>query len=287
MEDVKTGNLPTYRKSCSLPQGEILAGPEHATNAIPGLLAYNESLDKSIMVNNFVSGGQLNPLELTCVLVLALTGSDQRHVKGSADKQNQQEEGRTPKIDITYQESISRSPKGSNSYGDGGLILGHSPRMQAMSKVIQLSRSFMDVAGNGASNEMKLVQENGKFTNLYQLICSKDLLFKAYRNIRSNPGGMTPGVDNLTMDGINEEFFEELIRELESEKFKFTSVKRIYIPKANGKTRPLGIPRYKDKIVQESIRILLEAVFEGKFVDVSHGFRPKRSCHTALHQISK
>jgi len=134
---------------------------------------------------------------------------------------------------------------------------------------------------------MKLVQVDGKFVNLYQLICSKDLLFKAYRNIRSNPGGMTPGVDNLTMDGINEEFFDELIKELMTDKFKFTSVKRVYIPKANGKTRPLGIPTYKDKIVQESIRVLLEVIFEGKFADVSHGFRPKRSCHTALHQISK
>nr|YP_010183833.1 hypothetical protein LI437_mgp36 [Coccidioides posadasii]QVG61956.1 hypothetical protein [Coccidioides posadasii] len=239
------------------------------------------------MVSHSASGGQLNPLELLCVLVLTLTNSDQRFVKGSVNKQNQQEESRTPKINIIYQESITRLPKGSNSYGNGGLILGHSPRMQAMSKVIQLSRSFMDVAGNGASNEMKLVQVDGKFVNLYQLICSKDLLYQAYKNIRSNSGSMTPGVDNLMMDGINELFFDELVKELKTEKFKFTSVKRVYIPKANGKTRPLGIPTYKDKIVQESIRILLEVIFEGKFAEVSHGFRPKRSCHTALHQISK
>lgn len=275
--DVKTSSLPIYCKSCSLPQGEILEGPEHATNAVPGLIAYNEPLDKLIMVNHSASGGQLNPLEL--VLVLTLTNSDHRFVKGSVNKQNQQEEGRIPKISITYQESITRLPKGSNSYGNGGLILGHSPRMQAKSKVIQLSRSFMDVAGNGASNEMKLAQVDGKFINLYKLICSKDLLYRAYRNIRSNSGSMTPGVDNST--GINELLFDELVKELKNEKFKFTSVKRVYIPKANGKTRPLGIPTYKDKIVQESIKILLEVIFEG----VSHGFRP--SCHTALHQISK
>jgi hypothetical protein len=226
-------------------------------------------------------------METFFVHVLILINSGQRFVKGSINKHTQQEESRTPKISIIYQESITRLPKGSNSYGNGGLILGHSPRMQTMPKVIQLSRSFMDVAGNGASNEMKLVQVDGKFINLYQLICSKDILYQSYRNIKGNAGSMTPGVDNLTMDGINELFFDELVMELKNDKFKFTSVKRVYIPKANGKTRPLGIPTFKDKIVQESIKILLEAIFEGRFADVSHGFRPKRSCHTALHQISK
>lgn len=213
--------------------------------------------------------------------------SDRSNIKGSVNKQNLQDEYNTPKKNKYYQESTTRLPKRSNPYGNGGSILGYNPRMQVITKVIQPSRSFIAAADNGTANEMKLVLKDNKFVNLYQLICSKDLLIQAYKNVRSNPGGMTPGIDNLTYDGINDEFFEKLIMELKLEKFKFTSVKRVYIPKANGKTRPLGIPTSKDKIVQEAMRILLEVIYEPTFLDVSHGFRPKRSCHTALHQISK
>lgn len=145
----------------------------------------------------------------------------------------------------------------------------------------------MDSAGNGMSNEMKLEIRDGKFVNLYSIICSKDLLLQSYKNVKSNSGSMTPGIDNLTLDGINEEYFDKLADELRHEKFKFTSVKRVYIPKANGKVRPLGIPTARDKIVQESMRFLLELIYEGKFSDSSHGFRPRRSCHTALNQITK
>jgi hypothetical protein len=239
------------------------------------------------MVNNTVCWAQLNPLEHNFVHVLTLIDSGQRSIKGSVNKLNQQDDNSTPKKNIIYQESTTRLPKRSNPYGNGGLILGYSPIMQAVTKVTQLSRSFMVDAGNGATNEMKLVQVDGKYVNLYQMMCSKDLLIQAYKNIRSNSGSMTPGADDMTLDGISEEFFNKLISELATEKFQFTSVKRVYIPKANGKTRPLGIPTSKDKIVQEAIRILIEVIFEGKFLDVSHGFRPQRSCHTALHQISK
>lgn len=239
------------------------------------------------MVNHTGCWAQLNPLEHIFVHTLILMDSGQRSIKGSISKLNRQDECSTPKKNIIYQESTTRSPKRSNPYGDGGLILGYSPRMQAISKVIQPSRSFMTVAGSGAVNEMKLILVDGKYVNLFQMLCTKDLLIQAYKNIRSNSGSMTPGVDELTLDGINNELFDKLIKELTTEKFKFTSVKRVYIPKANGKTRPLGIPTSRDKIVQEAIRILLEVIFEGKFLDVSHGFRPKRSCHTALHQISK
>lgn len=279
--------LPIYCKSCSLPKGEIPEGQEHATNAVPGQVAYNGSLDKFFMVNHTGCWAQLNPLGQIRAYILTLMDSDQRSINGSVSKLNRQDECSTPKRNIIYQESTTRLPKGSNPYGNGGLILGYSPRMQAITKVIQPSRSFMVDAGNGTTNEMKLVSEDKKFVNLYQLICEKDLLIEAYKNIRGNSGGMTPGVDQKTFDGINEEYFNKLIDELKTEKFKFTSVKRVYIPKANGKTRPLGIPTSRDKIVQEAIKILLEVIFEGKFHDVSHGFRPKRSCHTALNQVSK
>lgn len=287
IKDINTSSLPIYCKSCSLPKGEIPEGTEHATEAVPELDAYNESRDKYFKVNNVTSRAQLNPLELNCVHVLMLTSSGRRLVKGSINKQNQQEDSNTPNKYINYQESTTRLPKRSNPYGNGGGILGYSLRMQAITKGTQLSRSFMASAGNGAANEMKLVLIDGKYVNLYKLICSKDLLIQSYMKIRSNSGGMTPGIDNKTFDGIDDKFFDELAYELDTEKFKFTPVKRVYIPKKNGKTRPLGIPTFKDKIVQEAIRTILEVIFEGKFLDVSHGFRPKRSCHSALHQISK
>jgi hypothetical protein len=210
-------------------------------------MAYNELLDKFFMVNHTGCWGQLNPLEHIFVHILLLMDSDQRSINGSSSKLNRQDECSTPKRNIIYQESTTILPKRSNPYGDGGLILGYSPRMQAMTKVIQPSRSFMVDAGNGATNEMKLVLSDGKYVNLFQLLCTKDLLIQAYKNIRRNSGGMTLGLDDMTLDGINDEFFVKLINELTTEKFKFTSVKRVYIPKANGKTRPLGIPTSRDK----------------------------------------
>lgn len=98
---------------------------------------------------------------------------------------------------------------------------------------------------------------------------------------------MTPGVDGQTLDGINEKVITQLSQDLKNEKYNFTSVKRVYIPKANGKMRPLGIPTIHDRIVQEAMRTILELIFEGEFAHTSHGFRPNRSCHTALNSISK
>jgi len=239
------------------------------------------------MVNKTDSGAQLNPMEHIFAHKLVLIDSGQRFIKGSVNSQSQRENFSAPTKNIIYQELTTRLPKRSNPYGNGGSILGHRPWIQSMTKVTQLSRSFMDAAGNGTSNAMKLGFSNGKYTNLYKLICSKDLLIQAYKNVRINSGSMTPGIDNLTFDGISDKYFDKLIDELVSEKYKFTSVKRVYIPKANGKTRPLGIPTSKDKLVQEAMKIILEVIYEPKFSDVSHGFRPKRSCYTALHQISK
>ncbi|MGH2152800.1 hypothetical protein ACQ1Z6_14825, partial [Enterococcus faecalis] len=90
----------------------------------------------------------------------------------------------------------------------------------------------------------------------YKLMCCKEIIIKAYVNIKSNSGSMTPGIDELTLDRFNQKYVDDIIDDLSSEKFKFTSVKRVYIPKANGKKRPLGIPTSRDKIVQEAMKIL-------------------------------
>jgi len=125
--------------------------------------------------------------------------------------------------------------------------------------------------------------------HLYRLMYKKDLYILAYERIKSAPGNMTPGTDGKTLDRFSLRMIDEIIEEMRTEQFHFRPVRTVYIPKANGKKRKLGIPSTRDKIVQEVIRLLLECIYESPegpyFHDASHGFRPNRSCHTALCEI--
>ena len=96
---------------------------------------------------------------------------------------------------------------------------------------------------------------------------------------------MVRGVDKETPDGLPVKWFEDASRLLRYEAYKLRPARRVYIPKANGKSRPLGISSPRDKIVQQALRIVLEIVLEPKFMETSHGFRPKRGCHSALKSI--
>src|SRR5260221_13262462 len=107
----------------------------------------------------------------------------------------------------------------------------------------------------------------------------------AYSNIYAKEGNMTEGVDESTIDGFNIEQVEKLIELLKQETYFPQPVRRTYIPKKNGTLRPLGIPSFLDKLVQEVVRLLLQAIYEPLFCDTSHGFRPNKSCHTALTQV--
>ena len=122
---------------------------------------------------------------------------------------------------------------------------------------------------------------------LYSLATSVDMLIYAYDNIKSKPGNMTPGTTPETLDGISREKLEDLSKLLRSEKFTFSPSRRVEIPKASGGTRPLSIASPMDKIVQEAMRLVLEAIYEPLFADSSHGFRPNRSCHTALKKVGQ
>ena len=133
----------------------------------------------------------------------------------------------------------------------------------------------------------KMKERNGKFYGIYKLICDENILFGAYHNIKSNPGNMTPGSDNLTLDGISQKSISSIAQELKNETFQFKPSKREWIPKANGKMRPLGIPSPRDKIVQKAITMLLELIYDPTFSKYSHGFRPNRGCHTAMRQVSQ
>jgi group II intron reverse transcriptase/maturase len=121
---------------------------------------------------------------------------------------------------------------------------------------------------------------------LYRQLFNKDLYYLAYGNIYSNKGSMTPGASEETADGMSEEKIEQIIGLMRQEKYRFSPARRVYIPKKNGKLRPLGMPAWSDKLVGEVVRLLLEAFYEPQFSDTSHGFRKFRGCHTALREIN-
>jgi group II intron reverse transcriptase/maturase len=121
---------------------------------------------------------------------------------------------------------------------------------------------------------------------VYRQLFNRNLYLLAYGNLYSNQGAMTRGVNADTVDGMSLAKIDNLIADLRSERFKWQPARRIFIPKANGKKRPLGIPVWTDKLLQEVMRLILEAYFEPQFSDRSHGFRPNRGCHTALRNVT-
>ena len=123
-------------------------------------------------------------------------------------------------------------------------------------------------------------------TQLYRQMFNKELYLTAYGNIYSNKGSMTPGASRETADGMSEAKIEQIIGQMRQERYRFAPARRTYIPKKNGKLRPLGMPSWSDKLVGEVVRILLEAFYDPQFSDNSHGFRRGRGCHTALRDIS-
>ena len=127
--------------------------------------------------------------------------------------------------------------------------------------------------------------KNEVFTRLYRYLLRPDIYYVAYKNLYSNSGAATKGINNDTVDGFSEKKIENIIKFLTDETYIPSPARRIYIKKANGKLRPLGIPTFTDKLIQEALRMMLEAVYEPVFLDCSHGFRPNRSCHTALNKI--
>jgi len=126
--------------------------------------------------------------------------------------------------------------------------------------------------------------------DLYRLLYRPELYEVAYQRIKSKPGNMTAGSDGSTLDGFSYQAITDLIGSIRDESFQFKPARRTFIPKANGKMRPLGISSPRDKVVQEVLRLILEAIYDSPrgayFLDCSHGFRPNRSCHTALREFS-
>ena len=125
------------------------------------------------------------------------------------------------------------------------------------------------------------------FDRLYRNLFNPDFYMLAYGNLHAKEGNMTPGTDGKTIDGFNNSQIDGIIEKLRQETYYPKPSRRTYIPKKNGKLRPLGIPSFDDKLVQEGLRMLLVAIYEPIFKETSHGFRPERSCHTALIQVKR
>ena len=123
--------------------------------------------------------------------------------------------------------------------------------------------------------------------DIYRQLYNRDLYLRAYGRLYRNRGAMTKGVTAETVDGMSMAKIDRIIEALRHERYRWTPVRRVHIPKSNGKTRPLGIPTWSDKLLQEVIRMILEAYYEPQFSDRSHGFRPGQGCHTALSEVAR
>jgi group II intron reverse transcriptase/maturase len=142
-----------------------------------------------------------------------------------------------------------------------------------------------------AKTVLEIVHERGRrglpLEDVYRMLYNPHLYMVAYGRLYRNKGALTPGMTEETVDGMTLEKIRLIIESIRHEQYRWTPVRRVYIPKRNGKKRPLGMPTWSDKLVQEVMRLILEAYYEPQFSSRSHGFRPNRGCHTALTAIER
>jgi len=140
-----------------------------------------------------------------------------------------------------------------------------------------------------ADTTLAIIQERGKrglnLEGVYRRLYNQDLFLRAYGRIYKNAGAMTKGTTDETVDAMSLGKIDSIINLLRYERYRWHPARRIYIPKKDGKQRPLGIPSWSDKLLQEIVRSILDAYYEPQFSPHSHGFRPERGCHTALREI--
>jgi len=141
-----------------------------------------------------------------------------------------------------------------------------------------------------AATVLGVLRERGRrglpCEDLYRQMFNLQLYLLAYGRVYANKGAMTPGATPETVDGMSMAKIGRIIEAMRHERYRFAPVRRVHIPKKNGKTRPLGMPTWSDKLAGEVVRLLLEAYYEPVFSDRSHGFRPGRGCHTALREVA-
>src|SRR5437879_2248977 len=134
-----------------------------------------------------------------------------------------------------------------------------------------------------AQTILQLLRERGKkrlpLERVYRLLYNPDLFLMAYGRIYRNAGAVTKGTTQETADGMAMDKINEIIDALKHERYRWSPARRVSIPKKNGTTRPLGVQSWSDKLVQEMLRLILDAYFDPQFSSHSHGFRPERGCH--------
>ena len=142
-----------------------------------------------------------------------------------------------------------------------------------------------------AETVLGVIRERGRrrlpLEDLDRQLFNRDLFLRAYGRIYRNHGSMTPGATPETVDAMSLGKIDAIIGVLRQERYRWTPVRRTYVPKKSGKLRPLGIPTWSDKLLQEVVRSLLDADYEPQFSPHSHGSRPHRGCHTALGEITR
>ncbi len=140
-----------------------------------------------------------------------------------------------------------------------------------------------------AETVLAIVRERGKrglpLEDVYRMLYNPDLYLRAYARLYKNKGAMTKGTTDETVDSMSLAKIHQLIDDMRHERHRWTPVRRVYIPKKKGGQRPLGLPAWKDKLLQEVMRSILEAYYEPQMSSHSHGFRPGRGCHTALREV--
>ncbi|RHO59580.1 group II intron reverse transcriptase/maturase [Eubacterium sp. AM05-23] len=157
-------------------------------------------------------------------------------------------------------------------------ILKERTVREALRNPIEVLRSLTEKSKN----------ESYRFQRLYRNLYNPEFYWLAYKNIYANTGSMTAGTDGTTIDGMSDERIQRIIKTLRDRSYQPKPARREYITKKNShKKRPLGIQSGNDKLVQEVVKMILESIYEPVFKKTSHGFRPNRSCQTALQQIQK
>lgn len=207
---------------------------------------------------------------------------------------------REPKRAITAKTRTLGSPSIGNFHGDRGTIvpclgLQWSPSLGRVPEIsLTRSRGYCGGYRNEVPPKLvSLLEFCSKYPNkivdrnIFNLLLIPEMYLLAYHKLKSNPGNMTPGLSPETLDGLDAKWIDDVINKLKDGSFNFSPARRILIPKPNGKLRPLTIASPRDKLVQEVMRMMLEAIFEPTFLECSHGFRPNKGCHSAIKHVDE
>ena len=187
-----------------------------------------------------------------------------------------------PKYDLSGSLGTTGNPKSRKTYGSGGLV-------RSLCTKRSFSASTFSAMACGSLEELvNLNKNNNQSINnkLIHIVANPEVLTLAYEIIKSNPGNETPGVDAQTLDGIDLKWVQNISKLLLAGEYEFKAARRVYIPKkGKNKKRPLTISSPRDKVVQQAMYLVLNAIYEPSFLETSHGSRPGRDNHTALKSI--